>query len=87
MTYDVLVVGASGGAFSGGGGAGEVSYVQNFTIVAGFFLIQCGIDRITVSNKKSRIYIGVTDYIKAFRGDDGGSQIAGSVSICFRFSC
>jgi len=77
MICDCLVVGAGGrggiGAYSGGCGAGEVIYYPFFNISPGIYNIQVGIDSATVTDRDSRLYVGITDNLKVTGGGNGGN--------------
>ena len=72
---DVLVVGAGGnggsGAFSGGGGAGEVIYQPNYLFEKGSYDLTIGFSSTTISNRISKIMRGSMEIFKALGGGDG----------------
>jgi hypothetical protein len=75
-TYaDLLLVGAGGnggfGAFSGGGGAGEVIYIPNFLFNNGSYIFNIGIGSTNINNRISKITYNNNELIKANGGGDG----------------
>ena len=55
------------------GCTGGYLYIQNYTLSAGIYSIQCGRDSATFTHRQSRIYIGSTEFIKALDGGNGGN--------------
>ena len=72
---DILLVGAGGqgglGAYSGGGGAGEVVYYPQYSINAGTYDIAIGIDSTTASNRISSIKKAGVNQLVALGGGNG----------------
>ena len=75
IACDLLVVGAGGnggtGAFSGGGGAGEVIYYPNFPLRNGTLTINVGTSSTTASNRISSITHSTGTQIIAKGGGNG----------------
>jgi len=89
MTCDCLVVGAGGkggtGAYSGGGGAGEVVYYPSLTLLTGIYNIEIGVDSTIVANRISKLKLGTTEIISAQGGGNGGYWDGTSFGAAQRF--
>ena len=76
---DVLVVGAGGnggsGAYSGGGGAGEVIYQPNYLFQKGSYVLTVGTSSTDINNRISKITKGSTDIFKALGGGNGNVNV------------
>ena len=78
-SVDMLIVGAGGngntGAFSGGGGAGEVIYYPNYFFNTGTYNIIVGSNSTNSANRISKITYNNSDLIIANGGGDAGGNI------------
>jgi hypothetical protein len=76
---DLLLVGAGGnggyGAYSGGGGAGEVIYYPNYSFTTGTYNLIVGSNSFNTSNRITKFTSNNIDLIKALGGGNGGYSI------------
>ena len=81
---ELLIIGAGGnggiGAYSGGGGAGEVIYYSNYSFLTGTYNLTIGTGGNNTIDRITKITSNSIDIIKAFGGGDGGYQYILNIS-------